>query len=50
MTPKSDILINSSLESSPALIQKSVEQLGFHLKEIKILLKSMPMLITTRQR
>ena len=29
VTPRGDILINSSLESSPALIQKSVEQLGF---------------------
>src|SRR6202041_1810183 len=40
VTPKGDILINSSLESSPALIQKSVEQLGFHFKDIKILLIS----------
>jgi metallo-beta-lactamase class B len=40
VTAKGDILINSSLESSPALIQKSVEQLGFHFKDIKILLIS----------
>src|ERR1700685_4755050 len=40
VTPKGDILINSSLESSPPLIQKSVEQLGFHFKDIKILLIS----------
>ena len=40
VTAKGNILINSSLESSPALIQKSVEQLGFHFKDIKILLIS----------
>src|SRR6201996_4882670 len=40
VTPKGDILINSSLESSPPLIQKSMEQLGFHFKDIKILLIS----------
>jgi metallo-beta-lactamase class B len=40
VTPQGDILINSSLESSPALIQKSVEQLGFHFRDIKILLIS----------
>jgi metallo-beta-lactamase class B len=40
VTPKGDILINSSLKSSPALIQKSVEQLGFHFSDIKILLIS----------
>ena len=40
VTPKGDILINSSLESSPALIKKSVEQLGFHFSDIKILLIS----------
>jgi metallo-beta-lactamase class B len=40
VTPKGDILINSSLESSPALIQKSMEQLGFHFSDIKILLIS----------
>jgi metallo-beta-lactamase class B len=40
VTPDGDILINSSLESSPPLIQKSVEQLGFQFKDIKILLIS----------
>jgi metallo-beta-lactamase class B len=40
VTAKGDILINSSLESSPALIKKSVEQLGFHFSDIKILLIS----------
>ena len=40
VTPNGDILINSSLESSPALIRKSVEQLGFHFNDIKILLIS----------
>jgi metallo-beta-lactamase class B len=40
VTPRGDILINSSLESSPPLIRKSVEQLGFHFNDIKILLIS----------
>src|SRR5580693_9803995 len=40
VTAKGDILINSSLESSPPLIKKSVEQLGFHFNDIKILLIS----------
>src|ERR1700689_2140395 len=40
VTPKGDILINSSLESSPPLIRKSVEQLGFHFTDIRILLIS----------
>jgi metallo-beta-lactamase class B len=40
VTPQGDILINSSLESSPALIQRSVEQLGFKFGDIKILLIS----------
>jgi metallo-beta-lactamase class B len=39
-TPECDILINSNLESSPALIQHSVEALGFHFTDIKILLIS----------
>src|SRR5580658_4310715 len=39
-TPQGHILINSSLVSSPALIQKSVEQLGFKFSDIKILLIS----------
>ena len=40
VTPAGDILINSSLEGSPALIRKSVEQLGFHFSDIRILLIS----------
>jgi metallo-beta-lactamase class B len=40
VTPKGDILINSNLEESPPLIEKSVEALGFHLRDIKILLIS----------
>ncbi len=40
VTPQGDILINSSMQSSPALIRKSVEQLGFHFSDIKILLIS----------
>jgi metallo-beta-lactamase class B len=40
VTPKGDILINSNLESSPPLIQKSVEALGFHMSDIKTLLIS----------
>jgi metallo-beta-lactamase class B len=39
-TPAGDILINSSLESSPALIKKSVESLGFKFSDVKILLIS----------
>jgi metallo-beta-lactamase class B len=39
-TPQGHILINSSLESSPPLIRKSVEQLGFRFSDIKILLIS----------
>lgn len=37
-TPQGAILINSSLPSSPPLIRHSVEQLGFHWSDIKILL------------
>ena len=40
VTPAGDILINSSLESSPALIRASVEKLGFHMRDIHILLIS----------
>jgi metallo-beta-lactamase class B len=40
VTPQGLILINSSLESSPQLIKKSVEELGFHFSDIKILLIS----------
>jgi metallo-beta-lactamase class B len=39
-TPQGHILINSNLESSPVLIRKSVEQLGFNLSDVKILLIS----------
>jgi metallo-beta-lactamase class B len=39
-TPQGNILINPSLESSPELIRKSVEQLGFRYSDIKILLIS----------
>jgi len=39
-TPQGDILINSSLVSSPDLIKKSVEQLGFKFSDVKILLIS----------
>lgn len=40
VTPQGDILINSSLKASPPLIKKSIEQLGFHLSDVKILLIS----------
>jgi metallo-beta-lactamase class B len=40
VTPQGNILINSSLEGSPALIKKSVEQLGFEYGDIRILLIS----------
>ncbi len=40
VTPRGDILINSSLESSVPLIRKSVESLGFRFGDIKILLIS----------
>ena len=39
-TPDGLILINSSLESSVPLIRTSIETLGFHFKDIKILLIS----------
>jgi metallo-beta-lactamase class B len=39
-TPKGLILINSNLASSPAQIRRSVEALGFHISDIKILLIS----------
>lgn len=39
-TPSGLILINSSLEPSAPLIRKSVEALGFHFSDIKILLIS----------
>ncbi|MFZ1015702.1 MAG: subclass B3 metallo-beta-lactamase [Terracidiphilus sp.] len=40
VTRAGDILINSNLESSPPQIKKSVEALGFHWSDIKILLIS----------
>lgn len=40
VTPSGNILINANLESSPALIRASVEQLGFHWADTKILLSS----------
>jgi metallo-beta-lactamase class B len=40
VTPKGNILINANLESSPAQIRRSVEQLGFHWRDTKILLNS----------
>lgn len=39
-TPQGDILINSNLETSPPQIRHSVEQLGFHWSDIRILLIS----------
>jgi metallo-beta-lactamase class B len=39
-TPQGAILINSSLEQSVPLIQASIEKLGFHLSDVKILLIS----------
>jgi len=40
VTPEGNILINSNLSTSPLQIRKSVEQLGFHFTDIKILLIS----------
>jgi metallo-beta-lactamase class B len=39
-TPKGLILINANLQSSPPLIEKSVAALGFHFRDVKILLIS----------
>jgi metallo-beta-lactamase class B len=39
-TPQGNILINSNLESSVPLIRESVEKLGFHFSDTKILLIS----------
>jgi len=39
-TPQGNILINSDLEANVAMIQASIEKLGFHLKDTKILLIS----------
>jgi metallo-beta-lactamase class B len=40
VTAQGDILINSSLEASAPLIEKSVQQLGFRMTDIRILLIS----------
>src|SRR6201985_1896686 len=40
VTPKGNILINANLVSSPPQIKASVEKLGFHWQDIKILLNS----------
>jgi len=40
VTPAGNILINANLESSPPLIRRSVEQLGFRWSNTKILLNS----------
>jgi metallo-beta-lactamase class B len=40
VTPAGDILINSSLTTSPPLIENSIRQLGFHLRDVKILVIS----------
>jgi metallo-beta-lactamase class B len=40
VTPQGNILINSNLTTSPAQIKHSVEALGFHFSDIKILLIS----------
>ncbi len=39
-TPQGSILINSGLEGNVPLLEQSVEKLGFHFKDIKILLIS----------
>ncbi len=39
-TPAGDILINSNLKSSVPLIRESIEKLGFHFGDVKILLIS----------
>jgi metallo-beta-lactamase class B len=40
VTPKGNILINANFSGSPSLIRTSVEKLGFHWNDIKILLNS----------
>ena len=40
VTPQGNILINANLESSPLQIRHSVQQLGFHWRDTKILLIS----------
>jgi len=39
-TPQGHILINSNLESTVPMIQASIEKLGFHFSDVKILLVS----------
>jgi metallo-beta-lactamase class B len=39
-TPKGHILINSNLVTSPVQIRASIEKLGFHFRDVKILLIS----------
>jgi metallo-beta-lactamase class B len=39
-TPEGDILINSSFEENVPLIRASIEKLGFHFRDVKILLIS----------
>lgn len=39
-TPQGNILLNANLESSPAQIRRSIEQLGFRWADTKILLSS----------
>ena len=39
-TPQGDILINSSFEQNVPMIQASIEKLGFHFSDVKILLIS----------
>src|SRR5580704_10632116 len=40
VTPKGNILINANLATSPAQLRTSVETLGFHWHDTKILLNS----------
>lgn len=40
VTPAGDVLINSNLEKSVPQIRQSIEQLGFHFSDVKILLIS----------
>ncbi len=40
VTPQGNILINANLESSPALIRRGVEQLGFRWGDTRVLLSS----------
>jgi len=39
-TPAGDIVINAGYEETPALIVDSIEKLGFHRRDVKILLNS----------